>query len=511
MKNDLETNIKKINDNLAILPLNTKSGKEKYIEYIDAIQKEYSTYLDSAKKEIEDRYQLINSLKGNLALKQSLDKKFDLDLICYQDTRIASYNKMNLDEMIYHLARFYKSDLNSVNATIINIINKFKEVGIELKISDFNYSTYENEYISFLIKHASESDVMQEIFDKIYWQCPEIIKHVEFNFLQIYYKNEKRIDSYYNKKYGKDDKLSNYVKEYNTNLDTINIIEHNDNRVLFDKFINKELSTNSFSEVTIDKLKMQVLGTNGIADNYNNLLKLNDNLVEYKNYLTYELIINKLKELFKDKETYKGLFDSKLKDIKKKEGELSKLNGKLKPGLFNKPSAEKTSEMQLQIATKIAELQTVYEELEALRIKNTIYKYITPDSTILDVLKLASADYNFIVNTYKESDDTITNDLINQKLLSLKEFIYRDNLTLISNLTITSEKNIPQIITDRYKLMNININQENLNIDSIDNVINDINNLLVYEDMKRNSFSLDDVIFVLDVNKKNIIDKKSTN
>ena len=124
-------------------------------------------------------------------------------------------------------------------------------------------------------------------------------------------------------------------------------------------------------------------------------------------------------ELFKDKETYKGLFDSKLKDIKKKEGELSKLNGKLKPGLFNKPSAEKTSEMQLQIATKIAELQTVYEELEALRIKNTIYKYITPDSTILDVLKLASADYNFIVNTYKESDDTITNDLINQKLLIL--------------------------------------------------------------------------------------------
>lgn len=507
MKNELEANIKKINDNLAILPLNTKSGRAKYLEYINATESEYLIYLNCAQEEIEKRYQCIMSLKANPALQESLDKKYNLDIICYQDSRVAPYNKMNLDEMIYQLDHFYKSDLANVNKTILDIMDKFAEVGIKLTLNDFNYSTYEKDYIKSLLENKDNIETMQYVFDKVYWQCPEIIKHIELNYLQIYYKYEKSIENYYTKKYSKDNYLSNYVKEYNANLNTINIIKHNDNRVLLDAFLNKELSTNSFNAISFDKSKEKTLGNHTIEENYDNLLKLEDNLNEYKNYLTYELIIKKLKELFKDKQTYKGLFDNKLKDIKKKEGELAKLNGKLKPSLFNHPNAEKISETQLLISTKITELQTAYEELEALRIKNTIFKYINPDSTILDVLLLAVADYNFIVNTYKEADASTTTAMVNEKLPKLKSFIYDNSLSIINNLTITSEKNIPQIIADRYKLMNIIINEESLNLDSINTVINDINNLIISADMKRNNFSLDDVEFVMDVNKKGIIEQ----
>ena len=81
------------------------------------------------------------------------------------------------------------------------------------------------------------------------------------------------------------------------------------------------------------------------------------------------------------------------------------------------------------------------------------------------------------------------------------EFIYTNDLNIINNISITENKNISQIISDRYRLIKIDVKEEKIDQDNIDSYLDSIDTLIIYYDLNREGIDLDEISFILYINK----------
>ena len=498
MLNKIKNEIKQINNNIDVLPKKNKDNRLKVCEYIDDNINKFNKIKELIDKEIVNRYNKILDIKSNDKLIELRNKKIDYELVKVINPNVNSYQKMNLDYLLYKLNHYYQDDLVHTNEVIFEIISKFNEVNIKLTAKDFNYSLYVNIYMNTLL---SDKEDISDVFNKIYWQCPDLLTQISLNFRYLYYKNKKEIDYYYKKVIKKNEKINYYEAKYNTIYDEINRIQHNDKKYLIDLFINHIVTTNDFSETNIMKIKNNLLLDQNDSNNYNNLLLLEETLFDYKKYLDIEFIVNNIKELYSNKNSYKGLKENKLKEIKKLEKSLFKLNRKLtKKGLFKKKVNEE--EVKLKINSLINELVDNYKELDSLIIKDDIYNNVNDQMSLLDYLRIVSENFIYLKDVLKENNNDIGVEEINNTIRELKDFLYQKDNSILSNIKLGLEKNVPRIISDRYKLCNFNVTEEIFDKDSIDSIIKNVNILLISEDLNRVGLNISDIDFIVNINKK---------
>ena len=83
------------------------------------------------------------------------------------------------------------------------VIKKFEEVGITLKLADFNYSIFVEQYMKVFFEERNNGNVkstkIKEKFEEVYWECSDIIVHIELNLRNIYLNNKANIDKYFEK------------------------------------------------------------------------------------------------------------------------------------------------------------------------------------------------------------------------------------------------------------------------------------------------------------------------
>lgn len=75
--------------------------------------------------------------------------------------------------------------------------------------------------------------------------------------------------------------------------------------------------------------------------------------------------------------------------------------------------------------------------------------------------------------------------------------MYGNTSDLLLNIFIQDEKNIPLIIRDRFRLINIRVLDEDLNVDNISDFINKINRIIQYYDIKNNNIDINELEFIL--------------
>lgn len=504
MIDDIKQEIAKTNENLDVLPTNNKKNKEKYLEYINSEEGKYQALIDLAKDEIKNRYKKYHKTDCNEELTRLSSEKQDYLMLKNLDSKAKTYQKMDLDYLLYKLDHFYNIDLDAVNEVINKLVNKFRVVGINLQSKDFNYSSYVNEYMMVVINNGIDKQKIHDVFDNIYWQCPYILLDIGLNFKSIYYRYESRISKYYKEKYKDNKGMQEYLDRFNKTINKIENIKHNDEAYIENLFVNKELIIGEYSETSIDKLKHEIICCEN-ESTYNNLLKLNDSLEEYKEYLKYQFIIDDLKKLYADKNNYKGQFINKLKEINKDENKLFNLNNKLnKTGLFALKDNKK-GEVKIEINNIINEISQKYKELDDLYMTDSIYNFITDETSVLDCLKLCANNYFYLAKVIKNQDDSLKENDVNNKILTLKQYLYEGEKSIISNIKINENKNVAQIVMDRYKLVNLNVTEEELTLDNIDAFIKKVNSLIYYYDIKKLNINLDNVNFIINVNKDKII------
>ena len=495
MKEYILKDIETVKANLEILPKKTKVNKAKYNEYLEEQLKKITPMIEEAEKEISKRVEQIKKHNTEESLPEEREL-LDIAKVKRLSSLSSSSNKMNLDYYLYELSSFENNNLEKINGVILKILLAFKEVGIILTPKDFEYSEVVQKYMDTLI---NDYDNIEKVFDDIYWENSNIITQIELNIRYLYFKHKKEIDKYYESL--KEEPLDEYLTKYIELKTNQKLNEYQNRTYLFNNFINHTLMLTDYSEKTIDGLLTDIILDREDEDNYLNLIKLSSSLSEYNEYLNFEYIIKDIKELFTKKEEYKGKYDLKLKDITKKEKELFSLNKQInKTGLF-KPNLKKINELKLKRNTTITDILSLYIELDELTIQNDIYNNVTNETTYQDILKLTCFNTKYFIKLLKDQIDNLTIEDINQNITNLFEYAFGSEINIISNIAISEGKDIPKIIKDKYRLLNISINEENLNKDDIEKVQKNIEDLIIYYNIKKINLNIQDIDFIFKAEK----------
>ena len=486
--------IENINNNIEILPKNNKKNLQKYALYLDECIDRYKFIMEEILKEVDDRVKAIEDKYKNLTYEIKEDS-IKYNSIKLSDKRVRSSEKLNLEFLFYNLDNSTGS-LDEINKVLSLIISNFKGAGIPLKEEDFNITENVNLYIHTLLKEKND---IQDVFNNIFFKSPDILKQIELNVKYIYYQNEKKIEEYFNNKYIDFD-FHKFITDHKNTIMENEKTKHESLRYLYDVFINKEYDYNEFlNDNRIDELKSSLLIDESNERNYDNLLKLKASLHEYKLFKKFDFIIKDMKELYAKKEEYKDLFGNKLKDIGTKEKELFGLNKKINRTGFFRLKGDKLSEAKQRKMALINELIADYDELDTLKIKDTIYKYVNNDTNYFDLLKLATYNFNYFASLVKTQNEDADIEAIKDSMLELQKFIYDNYIDIINNVTILEERELDKIICEKYKLNSISITPEKMDIDQIDVLISSIEKLLLYYDINRLGLNLKDIKFLLDV------------
>lgn len=495
MKEYILKDIDTVKANLEVLPKKTKVNKAKYNEYLEEQLKKITPMIEEAEKEISKRVEQIKKYNTEESLPEEREL-LDIIKVKRLSSLSSSSNKMNLDYYLYELSSFENNNLEKINGVILKILLAFKEVGIILTPKDFEYSEVVQKYMDTLI---NDYDNIEKVFDDIYWENSNIITQIELNFRYLYFKHKKEIDKYY--QLLKEEPLEEYLTKYIDLKINQKLNEYQNRTYLFNNFINHTLMLTDYSEKTIDGLLTDIILDREDEDNYLNLTNLLSSLSEYNEYLNFEYIIKDIKELFTKKEEYKGKYDLKLKDIVKKEKELFSLNKQInKTGLF-KPSLKKINELKLKRNTTINDILSLYIELDELTIQNDIFNNVTNETTYQDILKLTCFNTKYFIKLLKDQIDNLTIEDIDQNITNLFEYAFGSEINIISNIAISEEIDTPKIIKDKYRLLNISINEEDLNKDDIEKVTKNIKDLIIYYNIKKINLNIQDIDFIFKAEK----------
>lgn len=509
---------------LSVMPKNTKKNTELYIKKVQEIKLEYERYLNDVISEIKRRANKINSIKENPEIKEveAELKKFEgLDLLGIGNT---SYEKMKLDELLFILRRFYKNNLEQVNENILACIRRFAEVGINLKPEDFNYSPFARRYMKVFFKEYKKGDVnsqnMKDTFEKLYWECSDIIVHIELNIRYLYLKNEKEIDKHFtaeNKEILKDLETSDreYLEKYRTLRAKLDELKATDKKLMLQKFLDKELDTKEYETMAIEKQFSKMLAEpydtyaktelNEISEN---IVKLSKTLEEYQNYLKYKYVFEALLKIYNEKDKYKNGYEKQKKEIQKLESKLVKTNKKYEKTdkfkefiFFKKNSAEKLKTLTIDINNQILDIKELYRKIDNDKVYDKFATMLTDNSTIYDALFLAGSFYTFLVETIINEIPDIPEKQINETVLAIRKFITSPYITIINNVTIKEDKDMALMIKDKYNLFKINITKIDLDEAAIGALINTVDIIVNSYNLENSGLKLEDAKYILKANK----------
>lgn len=498
MIEELEKEYDGLKDVIEILPIKTKDAKSRKQKLLDEEKEKDKKRISNIKREIEKRLQVFNNLHINPDIENLKKEKETCNIMNEWNEYNTSYEKMHLDYYLYQLHRYYKEDLKSVNECLNRLIETFKRVDITLSKEDFDFNEYAQDYMDKVIMGASKEE-LKVLFESYYWKNPDFIKILEANFKSIYYRYEKQINKFYDLRHQeflskhKDNEIYDLRLSLTAKID--NLI-NNDAYINFNNFINGTYSLGEFKD--IDKIRNKYFENN--AYNHSEVLELRSVLCEYDIIIKYKYLLNTIKDKLEKRENIKDIKANTLKEIYKNEVALKKFNNKKnkKPlfGRFKKP--EKKILEYNSIIKKIIE---AYDELDSSCFDNLIYLKLTNESTILEALKLITSNYLFFVTKTLEQDENQSIIDINSKFEELKSYILDNKLYLLNNIALLDEKQIKQLIVDKYNLNNISLTQENLL--NLDSTFSDINLMLSYNNIISSGIKLEDVNLYIEYEKFN--------
>lgn len=503
MLEELNNKINSIKEVLSNMPKNNKKNKVKYVEYLSKLLEEYDKLSQELEKEIMSRQgKIISKIKKNTIDFSNIDttKKDCEDDFLMLNEYNTPYEKINLDKIIYEIMHFYKDDFDALNEDINSAITCFKEVGVIVKEELFCYSPYVKEYMS-LILNESSLEKLKECFDNLYWKCPNIIFQIALNFKYLYYKYEKNFIKYYQLKKKKID-IKELTCKYNELIKEKQNKEDSDLSNLLTKFLDKSINITDYTEDKILKYESSLSNEKIDIDIIN---KFYNSLYEYQGYLEYSYIIDEFIKLYNEKDKYKNIYKNSLKEIKKIESKIIKINKKIimQEKYFN--NSKKKNTLLLNLNEQIELVKIKYDELEY----NKFYEIISTlddNFSYYDILNLSLSYYIYLKKVIEKENEGITDEEINIKISSLKYFLLNPSLNILKNIKIKENVDIALLISDRYKLLNLNITKDDIE-NNTTSLMDTLEKLKINNVIKNSNVTYEEFLFLFDI--KDIVIKSS--
>lgn len=520
------------------LPIKTKTNIKKLNETIKIYEETYEEYQTGVRNYLlaKSRSFEISDVEDNSLKNQINEKVILLERVKFLLNPLNTYvEKMGFDVLIYQLNNYYAFNFNSLNEIINSFLDKFELAGIKLTKNDFEYTCYVNEYMtSFLeVRYSIDKnyDSLSEIFEKIYWVNPDIIRHIELNFRKLIRFYSKTFDAY-------------ILKVQNETLQTNNILNYED---CLEKLKTAHIELKSVSEETVVEIIKkakdnefnigQYLENNKVRINaYSSLIpddidindanqmqaicqnldKFKDNILEYQNYLKFLPIFNLFKQEFepllsKDIKDYKDL--NQVRDsIEQKEKELDKINKRIFGGKLSFLDFRREKNIKLlktESISKTKELYELYKIYDEKYFNSKVISNLNKNITIADVLMLYySFDY-FKKKMIQKAYELNTYDEIMEYSNNFDLYAIDSTNIIVTGIPVFEESNLPRIISNKYRLCNINVTENDLEEDNLKSLLNKITLILRVNKIEQSSSSVDKIWFMTCVEK--MIAKESDN
>ena len=229
-------------------------------------------------------------------------------------------------------------------------------------------------------------------------------------------------------------------------------------------------------------------------------IKFLRSLIEYKNFINYKFIYEDIKKKYEQKDEHKNSYNAIRKEIVSQEKKLKKLNKKINgKGLFQKK--DKKEKQTLQFNEIVKDLKEKYKKMDEEEIYQKIIKNLNDESSIYDVLIFASKFNNYLTDCIIENNPSITQEEIEEVINGLKQFLTDPYIIIIKNITLLENKNIAIIISDRYKLLNFNIQKDDINEENLDNLIDSLNKIKNYYEIEQAGIDINTIKFVCEADK----------
>ena len=146
---------------------------------------------------------------------------------------------------------------------------------------------------------------------------------------------------------------------------------------------------------------------------------------------------------------------------------------------------------------QLDKLNTLYDNLADLEMINLINTKVSSSDSIYDLLFLSYHCYGYLEKMFREHfADTDGFDWY-KELDSFFEFIYSPYDDLLKNVNAISKPDLTDIITDKYRLLDININKEMLDVDSLDSTIDTAKYIKLVYDITSSKLSLENIDFII--------------
>lgn len=524
---DISINTKHIDEFELELKSGTKKMKEKFHNkaikernaYINKEIDKFTRYQKDIykliKKKVNEIYPKDNTLEYDKYREKLSNYK---KTIIFNSDKYSSFFKLNIFSLISKIDIDDSVSLNDINDILSKIFNIFKDAGVNLNATDFSYSMFTYEYMSLFINSFGNNnfnDIMKKSFDNIYWECPDIIKHIKLNLWFLMDKYKEKLDIYSKSRaiellnstgLSKTELLNNYLKDV-SNLDKMLARDDFYNLEMFmskkknilDYLVDSSTRTKNFDQFVIDGVFSDITDTSKF---YNVMVDLAHTLGVLKMYYRYEFIIKDMQDKYNNRDENKTLYEQKLKEIKTEEAKRSKiyndyLKATGKKGLFHRVNPQKEKSTKLEINEEILKLVTLYDELHDLEILDMINNNITNVSSLYDLFALSYNSYYYLEKMFKEHFAEDTNFSFDEELDKYFDFIYSPYNEFLTKIYAFTNSSVPFVIVDKYRLLGINVTGDNINNDSLDTFMDTVNYVKTVYDISKSKLSLENINFII--------------
>lgn len=481
---------------------NAVNERNKYI-YKENIK--FSDYKVLIENEMVERLKKIMPIDKTNQYTSDLVKVNNLFELVKLNCNISNTFKLKLDFIISSINE--NTSLDELNISIKKFIDKLKEIGITLTINDFKYTMFTEQYMSSYLKNYKFNN-MKEIFEDIYFNCPDIklqLKMCLINIINIY---KRKIDL--------------YVKNYTTSLFEKNEINSSD---VFYKYkslrnsIGSTMAKDEYYNTKIfldDKLKIgdyledsaaRSKNFNTFTTNYDLLDEYGKNsynnatmglyltLNELKKYYNYEFIIEDLLKRYKEKDSAKTNFISKKKELDKEEANRQKIYKEyLKAcgiGFFSKKDNIKKKNTMLKMNEEIKKLKSLYDEYNDLEITYNLNR-LSESASIYDLYMISLSSFSFIEKMFTTNENFSEKNLYSN-VDDYFKFIFNPNNDFLRETNALVEYNITNIISEKYKLLDLNVSEESIDKDNIDTTLDILRYINLIQNINMSNISINKI------------------
>ena len=514
MLNNLEEVRKRIEIIKNLIPgFETEERKEikKNNKLIEELKKELTIYKDLIFNELIEKKEKSLPKDEPIEIKENEDKLNKLleniNLLSNKDY----LSKLDFNKNIYDIEN--SGNLNIINETLKEILNKFKLINVLLTKEDFKYSVTLYKYMSCYFENIEKNDfdiIMKDIFDSLYWENPNLILHLSLNLRDLVSKYKKQFESYI-KNITSDKELEDEINKYNSLKIENDILNYTNKYLSYNKFLTKELIIDDYlSESTVKKENISKFIEFDKYLNYNqeekdNFYKdirgLNNSIIEYMYLEEFDFLIKKIKDVYKNKDSYKNNLSQLDKKIKTLVNGKKKIDRKLFSIYFKLQNNNKSNRLNNKYNalfnksnSKIDEIINEYKEYNKTLFENDIITKLNDNYTYYDALELYSNNYPYLMEILKEN---------NKDMLLYNKFINYLNspyLIISKSVLFINEIDIKEKLEEKYRLFNINFDLEENNINSLKQSLEYLTKLSYYEESE---LDLNKIKLILEINKLN--------